>query len=200
MVGCIVLLTLAKHFYPRRFQEFVMLPLTNKYFALQGKNDTIEHPFNVLLFFCQAISVSLLVYLLFKSADPVFVGNSDWLFVQILTGYTVFVLVKYCIEKIVGNVFSIDTIVNNYLYQKLSYRNFLAIVVFLANLIFFYVVMPTRTTLYIFVAILVVLNGIALFYSYKKNTSVIFGHFFYFILYLCALEISPYIILYKALV
>ena len=43
----------------------------------------------------------------------------------------------------------------------------------------------------------IVINAIALFYSYKTNGKLIITNFFYFILYLCALEISPYIILYK---
>jgi hypothetical protein len=200
LVGCLLFLTLAKYLYPKRFQEFVQLPLTNKYFSLQGKNDTVEHPFNVLLFIPQAISVSLLIYLSLKTLYPSFVTVNPWLYVQLLGGYTVFVLAKYYIEKIVANVFSIDGLINNYLYQKLSYRNFLAILVFVANLLFVYVVSPSPTVLVLAVIFLVLLNGIALLYSYKKNTSVIFSHFFYFILYLCALEISPYIILYKTLV
>lgn len=200
MVACLLLFAVAKYFYPRRFQEFVLLPLTNKYFSLQGKNDTVEHPFNILLFLAQAISVALFVYVCLQVADPAMRQGTDWLFVQLLGGYMVFVLAKYYIEKIVANVFSIDGIINNYLYQKLSYRNFLAILVFGANLCFFYVMPPSLSALIIVAAILVVLNGIALLYSYKKNTTVIFSHFFYFILYLCALEISPYIILYKALV
>ncbi|MDC3229281.1 DUF4271 domain-containing protein [Flavobacteriaceae bacterium] len=39
-----------------------------------------------------------------------------------------------------------------------------------------------------------------LFINYKNYRSLIFSNFFYFLLYICALEISPYLILYKVIV
>ena len=44
----------------------------------------------------------------------------------------------------------------------------------------------------------IVLTG--LFTSFKAHQSLIKYNFFYFILYLCALEIAPYIILYKVII
>ena len=200
LLGCLVLFTAAKYFYPKRFQEFIMLPITNKYFLVQGRNDEIHHPFNLFLFVAQVISVSLFIYLCFRIYSPETIVNNPWLFVQISTAYAVFVLVKFVIEKIIGSIFSIDSLINSYLYQKLSYRNLLSIIFFMGNLIFFFLVEPTQSILFIFALAVLTLNSIALFYSYKTNGNVILGNFFYFILYLCALEISPYIILYKAFV
>lgn len=200
LVGCFALCAVAKYFYPKRFDEFVILLITNKYFLVHGKNDEINHPFNIMLFVCQIISVSLFAYLFFTVFNPVEVAENDWLFVQIATAYTVFVFIKVSIEKIVGNIFSLDALINQYLYQKLSYRNLIALVLFLGNLFFFYMYPPTAVSLYLFLLIIFVINAIALFYSYKNYGKLITGNFFYFILYLCALEISPYIILYKAFV
>nr|WP_246516170.1 DUF4271 domain-containing protein [Aequorivita echinoideorum] len=200
LVSCLFLFAAAKYFYPRRFDEFVMLLITNKYFLVHGKNDEINHPFNILLFISQVISVSLFFYLVLKAVAPEETAGNPWLFVQICTAYTVFVLAKFSIEKIIGNVFSIDPLINQYLYQKLSYRNFLAIFLFIGNLFFLYVLPQTVIGLSIFIAIVLVFNAIALFYSYKNYGNMILGNFFYFILYLCALEISPYIILYKSFV
>ena len=200
MVGCLILLALAKYFYPKRFQEFVMLALTNKYFLVQGKNDEIRHPFNVLLFGIQIISVSLFIYLLIKTYNPNLTANNSWLFIQICTAYSVFVLVKFSIEKLIGAIFSIESLVNGYLYQKLSYRNWLAMVFFLGNLVFYYAFKPTINILIVFLGVVILFNLVALFYSYKSNRNLILSHYFYFILYLCALEISPYLILYKVLI
>jgi hypothetical protein len=200
LLGCLILFAGAKYFYPKRFQEFIMLPITNKYFLVQGRNDEIQHPFNIVLFVSQVLSTSLFIYLCIRAYTPEYLENKPWLFVQICTAYAVFVLIKFSVEKIIGSIFSIDAIINSYLYQKLSYRNLLAIIFFIGNLIFFYVVQPAQSVLFIFALAILVLNGIALFYSYKTNGKIILSNFFYFILYLCALEISPYIILYKALV
>lgn len=198
-VGCIVLYGLTKYLFPRRFQEFMALPLSNKYFLVQGRNEEILHPFNVLLFVTQIISFSVFIYLLTKTATPNEITTNKWIFVQIISGYTFFILAKYFVEKIISTLFSLESLINRYLYQKLSYRNLIAILVFIANLFFVYAFTPGLTLLLVFAALLIALNCIALFYSYKTNGKLILGNFFYFILYLCALEISPYIIIYKAL-
>jgi hypothetical protein len=198
-VGCIVLYGLAKYLYPRRFQEFLTLALSNKYFLVQGRNEEIQHPFNIFLFFTQVISFSIFIYILTKTFAPSEVDSNQWIFVQILSGYVVFILAKYFVEKIIGSLFSVEKLVNRYLYQKLSYRNLISMLVLVANLFFVYVFTPSMRVLLVFLALLLLLNFIALLYSYKTNGKLILGNFFYFILYLCALEISPYIIIYKAL-
>jgi hypothetical protein len=199
LTGCFVLFTVVKYAYPKRFDEFVLLPLNNKYFFVQGKNDDLRNPFNLLLFVAQVISVSLLIFFLLDFKNPELKATNPWLYVQICSAYTIFILVKFSIEKIVGSIFSIDAIVNSYLYQKLSYRNLLGIVVFIGNLIFFYVTEPSMTFILIFLGFLLILNCFALLNSYKSFGKKIKGNFFYFILYLCALEIAPYLILYKTL-
>jgi hypothetical protein len=198
LLGCVVIYAVVKYAYPRRFQEFIMLPLNNKYFLVHGKNDQIYHPFNVLLFLTQVISVSLFAFLFLKLLHPEIINTNPFLFVQICSGYLFFILIKFSIEKIVGSVFSIDSIVNAYLYQKLSYRNLLGIVILIVNLFFFYTIEPTVTSMFVLLGIILIFNFIALIYSYKTIGSIILSNFFYFILYLCALEISPYIILYHA--
>ncbi|RMA66343.1 DUF4271 domain-containing protein [Ulvibacter antarcticus] len=198
LVSCLVLYAVAKSSYPRRFHEFIMLPLNSKYFFVHGKNDDIKHPFNLLLFIAQVISVSLFIFLYVKIKSPNILESNPWLFVQICSAYTFFVLIKLILEKIVGTIFNLDTIINSYLYQKLSYRNLMSILLFIGNLIFFYAVDPTLNLITIFVVLIILLNCIALYNSYKTFGNLILSNFFYFILYLCALEISPYIILYKA--
>ncbi|WP_394340448.1 DUF4271 domain-containing protein [Marixanthomonas ophiurae] len=200
LVICLLVITLAKHLYPRQFQQFITLPVSDKYFLVQGKTEVIVHPFNILLFVGQILSVSLFIYLFFKVFSPEIVSSDEFLFIQICTGYSVFVFVKFCIEKIIGTAFSIDTVINSYLFQKLSYRNLISLLIFIFNLFLYFIIEPTTKILFIFLAVIVVFNGIALFYSYKTNRNLIIGNFFYFILYLCALEISPYFILYKTLV
>ena len=200
LVGCLLCYALAKYLYPRRFQEFVLLPVTNKYFLVLGKGDEIKNPFNVLLFIPQVLGVSLFIFLCYKVFREAPIAEPVLLYVQICTAYAVFVLSKFMIEKLLGTIFNLETVINKYLYQKLSYRNFLAVVVFAINVLFFYVVAPTGVLLLIVAITVVILNAITLFYSYKTNRNLIFKQLFYFILYLCALEISPYIILYKVLV
>ena len=196
LVFCFLLMALAKYFYPRRFGDFMVLPLNNKFFMVHGKEDTIQHPFNVIFFVIQVICAAIFINLLMNN---IYGTNKEnpWLFIQICAAYGIFVLGKFSIEKIVANIFSIDAIIDLYLYQKLGYRNFISLLLFCGILFFLYILPNHGYAIWLFAIVIMALNVIALFFTYKKNTVLIGSNFFYFILYLCALEISPYIILYK---
>ena len=122
------------------------------------------------------------------------------LFLQILFVVFVFIIVKTSIEKIIGTIFSIEKLIDHYIYEKLSYRNFLSLLLIITNLIFYFSIKPDLNTLLILTGILFLVNMLILSYSYKNYRSLIFSNLFYFLLYICALEISPYLILYKAFI
>ncbi len=197
LLCCIVITTIVKIAYPLRFQEFLKLPLSNKYFFVFGKNDAIYHLFNVLLFIPQAICVSLLLYKVIAWQNPTMLLETSFLFIKLLGGFTGFVLAKIILEKTIGIIFNIENIIHQYVYQKLSYRNLMSILFIIMLFVVAYIAPINKAILLTFCLITVVINAIALFYSYKTNGKLIIANFFYFILYLCALEISPYIILYK---
>lgn len=196
MVGCIVVIAILKVIYPKRFEDFIRLPVSNNYFLAKGKSEELRHPFSILLFLIQLISISLFAYLFFLEKGKATV----LLFFQILSAVFIFIIVKTSIEKMIGAVFSIKNVIDQYIYEKLTYRNFISLLLIIANLIFYFSVKPDLNTLLIFTGILFLINILFLFYSYKNYRSLIFSNFFYFLLYLCALEISPYLILYKAFI
>lgn len=196
LLCCIIITTAVKIAYPLRFQEFLKLPLSNKYFFVYGKNDPIYHLFNVLLFIPQAICVALLLYKVIAWQNPTMLLNTPFLFVKILGGVIGFVLAKIILEKTIGIIFNIENIIHQYVHQKLSYRNLMSVLFLIMLFIVAYVNPINKDITLVFCLITVVINTIALFYSYKTNGKLIITNFFYFILYLCALEISPYIILY----
>ena len=200
IVGTLIILAVTRYLYPRRFHEFLRLPLSDKYFKLQGKGYEIKHLFNVLLFGVQLISFSLFAFFFLNFTDPSISRENSWLFVQIITGIMVFLLTKYFSEKIIGHIFNIEGVINAYLYEKLSYASIISLLVMVGNIVFYFALKPTKTTLMVFTVVLAVLYLISLISSFKRKWRVILRHFSYFILYLCALEIAPYIILYHLLI
>lgn len=193
---CFLLIALVRYSYPRRFMDFLMIPVSTKFFNLYAKDDTIQHPFSLLLFIAQVGCISVFTTLLIKS----FLGDSldnPWLLVQIFTFYAVFIIGKSIVEKMVANIFSIDAFIDDYLFQKLAYRNLLTFIVFVGNLVFIYALPNPGKALWYFALILIALNIISMYSIFRRKGGAIMSNFFYFILYLCALEISPYIILYK---
>ena len=196
MVGCILIIAILKVIYPKRFNDFIRLPVSNNYFLAKGKSEEVRHPFSILLFVIQLISTSLFVNLFFLEKGKANV----FLFLQILFVVFVFIIVKTSIEKMIGAIFSIEKLIDHYIYEKLSYRNFLSLLLIITNLIFYFSIKPDLNTLLILTGILFLVNMLILSYSYKNYRSLIFSNLFYFLLYICALEISPYLILYKAFI
>ena len=195
-VGCFVVLAILSVRYRKRFEDFIKLPISNNFFIAKGKTDAIKHPFNILLFYLQIVSISLFVLLFFSKESKL----DSVLFFQVFIGVFVFVVIKLYIEKMIGTIFSIEVIINSYLYKKLTFTNYLSFFIFIANLFFYFSLKPSLNTLLVFTTVCLLFYSFIIYYSIKKYRTLLFSNFFYFILYLCALEISPYIILYKAVV
>ena len=196
LVGCVILVTVLRVVYPKRFDDFIKLPISNNYFLTKGKFEELKHPFSVLFFLIQVLTLSLFIFLFFLVKG----GLSATIFIKITLASFTFILMKTCIEILIGSIFDIETIINKYIFTKLSYRNFISLFLIVLNFIFYFSVEPTMLLLFIFSGLIVVLNLFILFINYKNYRSLIFSNFFYFLLYICALEISPYLILYKVIV
>ena len=199
-MGIFAILSITRYLYPKRFHEFLSLPLTDKFFKLRGKSSEIKHLFNALLFVVQVLSISLFIYIYLSITDPSFIEENRWLIIQIVTGYTVFVLVKFLLEKIIAYIFNIEGTINRYLYEKLSYASLISLLVLIGNVVFVFTFNPNKNVLITFATVIAGLYIVSLISSFKRNWEIILRHFFYFILYLCTLEIVPYIILYRLLV
>ena len=196
LVGCFVLIAIVSVFYKKKFEDFIRLPFSNNYFISKGSSDGLKHPFNSIFFCIQIVSISLFIYLFISEETT---SSSD-LFIQIIIGVSVFTIVKLFLEKMIGTIFSIDKFIDQYVYKKLSYRNFLALFLLAVNLFLYFAFDPSLTILLVITSVLVLFNSLVIFYSIKSYRSLLYSNFFYFILYLCTLEISPYYILYKVLV
>lgn len=200
LIGCLLLMAAAKLVDGKRFDEFLLLPVTNKYFMVHGKSVELFVPFNLFLLMAQLFSVSLFVFYLIVNFSDKYTFQDTVLFIQVFSFYTLFVAVKFYIEKIIGELFSIESNMNDYLYVKLSHKNWLSLPILGINFLVFYTFKTGVVFAVVCVAIIILLNAFLLIYFIKSNQKYIAGNLFYFILYLCALEILPYYLLYKWIV
>ncbi|MCB7482326.1 DUF4271 domain-containing protein [Christiangramia sediminis] len=195
-LACFTLLVLAKLLFPQRFEEFISLLNSSKFIAFKGKENKAFHAFNILLLLTQALAISVFLYIaytyFFETSSPAII-----VFIRILTAYISLILIKAGIEKIIGNIFELDEKIDYYLFQKLSYRNFISLFILVAALFLVYTINPTGLIIGTIGGLAIIANAIGLIIIYRRNQSVLSANWFYFILYLCALEIAPYIILYK---
>ncbi|MEH6658899.1 DUF4271 domain-containing protein [Leeuwenhoekiella marinoflava] len=196
-VTSLLLVTVAKLAYESRFVDFAELLINEKYLLKAGKDIQFENPFNLILFTVQFLSISLFLYIAFIQFDVDSDVTSFLLYLRIALAYVVFVSLKFFIERMLGVLFKGEQQLNAYQLFKLSYRSYFALILIPVNAIFVYVVHPNMLIIQIVVGIFLIFNIISLFNTYRRYEKLIYNNLFYFILYLCALEIAPYFILYK---
>jgi len=196
-VACLILITIAKVAYESRFIDFAELLINEKYLLKAGKDIQFENPFNLILFTAQFLSISLFIYLAFEQFEISSDVTSFLLYLRIALAYVVFVSLKFFIERMLGVLFNGEQQLNAYQLSKLSYRSYFALILLPVNALFVYAVHPNILAIQIVVAIFIIFNIISLFNTYRRYEKLIYNNLFYFILYLCALEIAPYFILYK---
>lgn len=198
LVIILLIMVLIKLKYPENYLYFSRILVSDKYFRESKKAIRLFGPFGYWLFFAQTLTVSLGLYFLVVSAG--YKGETSYvLFLKIFLIYGVFVVGKYLIEKMLGVLFSIEEFLDQYVFYKLTYKNFLGLCLIPILLFVGYIGEASfvfyRNLFFLFIAI----NLVFLAIFYQKNQRQVIGSLFYFILYLCAFEIAPYFILYKVI-
>lgn len=197
LIGVLILLVTAKYAFPQWFSDFSMLFATNKYLLVRGKDPKIFHPFNMMMFTINVISVALIIFIFYETYTSSPIEKPKIFFLRTGTAYATFVLLKFSLEKIISNILNLDQKMDYFLFYKLSYRNFMALALLPVSIIFVYAWTPSLPALYICIGLILLINLIIVAGIFRKNQQYILSNWFYFILYLCALEIGPYFILYK---
>ena len=198
MVGLFIVAA-AKVASPKRFNDFIAVLGNSKYLKIYSREQKFFDKFDALLFTNLIISVSLFAFITYKFFTETNIISPDVMF-KISFGICVYILIKVLVERLIGSLFEMDVMIDQYLFQKISYKNYLGVILIPVNALLLYSFKPTLTFFYITVMLLFIVILIGLFTSFKAHQNLIKYNFFYFILYLCALEIAPCIILYKAII
>lgn len=198
LVGLAVI-AIAKLIAPKRFTDFSLVVVNSKYLNIYARDQKFFDKFDALLFGNLILSTSVFGYILYRHFYETSNISINLMF-KIAVGISVFILIKVLLERLLGSIFSIDNLIDQYVFQKISYKNFLGLVLLPINALLLFTFTPTTHLIYGFIALIVLVNLIGLITSFKRHQNLIKNNLFYFILYLCALEIAPYLFLCKILV
>ena len=197
------LLAMVKSTYEKRFAEFINLALSNKYIKVYRDSSNLLTSFTISIFFANLLSISLLIHLFathfgYTISDFGFhFAKNDWvIFIRIFTLLTTFILIKYLIEKIVVTLFNIEELADQFNIQKVSYKAFTGVLFLPLLFVLFYSDTKNSTYFYYISGAFVVLNVVFYLIILRNFRKIIFRNLFYFILYLCTLEIAPYYFIY----
>ena len=189
----ILIIAIAKLISPKRFDDFVSVLGNSKYIKIYSREQKFLDKFDALLFTNLILSTSLFSFIMYQYFTKSTTLSID-LMIKISFGICVFILIKVLFERLVGSLLEIDSAIDQYLFQKISYKNFLGILLIPINAFLIFSFSPTLLFFYIIFAMLFIVI------SLKSHQSLIKHNLFYFILYLCTLEIAPFIILYKVFI
>ena len=190
-----VLIAIAKSMFENRFNEFSKLIISDKYIKVYRDSSQMASWFTVSLFVVQLISLSFFIQLVLHTFG--IVSKTDWLiYIQIFTFLTFYILSKYLIELIIATSFDIEEFVAQFNLQKVSYRTYIGVFLLPINCFLFYSDTISKELLLVFITIVLLINLFTYLVSLKNYQNILLGKLFYFILYLCALEIAPYYFMY----
>lgn len=188
-------IALTKSIYENRFADFTKLIFSDKYTRIYKDSSHLMDMFSISLFFIQIISFSFFIQILLSQFG--YGTKTDWiLFIQIFTFITYFIFSKFLIEKIIATTFKIEEIVEQYNLQKISYRTYVGLLLLPIDIILFYYDSILKNIPMLVLYSIIVLNVFLYLFSIKNYRKEIFSRLFYFILYLCTLEIAPYYFMY----
>ena len=192
----LVIIAIAKLTAPKRFDDFILVLGNDKYLKIYSRDQKFFDKFDALLFANLVLSVSVFCFIAYKLFIKTHTLSSNTMF-KLSFSIGVFILIKVLIERLIGSLFEIDKLIDQYIFQKISFKNYLGLLLLPINAVLLYSFQPTLPIIYGIVSLLLIINIIGLISSFKTHQSLIKTNLFYFILYLCALEIAPYVILYK---
>jgi hypothetical protein len=194
-VVAFALVAITKSTYESRFSEFSKLIFSDKYAKIYRDTSHLKGSFIVGLFFVQVLSFSFFILLTLDIFG--YAQKTDWiLYIQIATFLLYFILGKFLIEKIVATSFNIDEFVSLFNLQKATYRTYIGVLILPINAILFYSDNIPKSVPLVIIGISLCISLFSYFISIKTYQNVIISKLFYFILYLCALEIAPYYFMY----
>jgi len=190
-----VLIAITKTAFEGRFSEFLRILVSDKYIKVYKDPSHLMSGFTILMFIVQVISFSFFIQIVLYTLG--YVSKTDWIvFLRIFTFFGVFVLSKFLIEKIVAAVFNIEEFAEQFNLQKVSYRTFIGMILLPINIYLFYNISLSNVLIYCVIGIILIINLFSYLVSLKIYQNLLMGKLFYFILYLCALEIAPYYFIY----
>lgn len=196
LLCCAAIVALNNIIFGKRFSEFFKLIYSDKYIHIYKDTYHLKSWFTISMFVQQLLCFSFLIYFGLRThffSEPF--NFVDYFLVLNFCGF--FILTKYLIEKIISVCFNIEEFAESYNLIKLNYRSYLGLL--LLPLAFFIFFSPLNPTILLAICMLlsIFINGKIYYIIVKKHGKLIIGYTFYFILYICTLEIAPYLILYK---
>ncbi|MCF6296400.1 MAG: DUF4271 domain-containing protein [Flavobacteriaceae bacterium] len=200
IVLMLVLISIAiiKFAFNERFGKLFSLLYSEKYYTNYAKTKPII--FNKFHFYLSLVilfNFSLLFFFGFKIYYPSKISNDISFFIQIIAVVILYASFRYLVGSLLAFLFDISEYQKHLTLLKISNLSLIFVLSFPLLILITY----SNTYFHKFLIIIsIIAVSLLLLFRYFVIVNKIRGNFnilFYFILYLCALEIAPIIVIYK---
>lgn len=197
----LILITLVKFHYNERFTKLFSLMYSEKYYTDYLKTKPfLFNPFHLFLFLILVLNISLLVYFSFEIFKPDKFLNSLSFFSQIVLIVFLYIIIRFYIGSILGIIFNVSEYQKHFTFLKISNLSMASILFFPLLIIINYSSIAHHKFLISLTLVIVMVLLFLRYFAMLKNERLNFNKLFYLFLYLCALEIAPFIVIYKMFV
>lgn len=165
---------------------------------MYNKKEKLLNWFHIFMTIFQVMNFSIFIYLAFKvlyKDSAILKMESGYSYLIILWGLLLFTLIKVSLQLGNGFIFNSNKTISELIFKKLSYLNYSAIVMFAANVVLCYMYKDSEIVVYVAFFLILLINVIGWVTLLRNHQNFLASNFFYFILYLCALEIAPFVII-----
>ena len=193
------LLILNRIKFSERFYKLQYILLNNSYINSYSKaSPLVFNVFNILFFAVATLTISFILFITLNLYYPDHISYDFIFFLKTLFFVVTFTVLRIILGFLLGSLFEREKEQRYFSFLKISYlANFSLMTIPLITINLY-----TESTLY--THFLLVYSLVLFLYYYvlilKNNQSFIFRNSFYIILYICTLEIAPFLIIFKALI
>jgi len=197
----LVLLAILQYNFSERFSKLFSLVYSDKYYTDFIKTRPLNfNIFHLIFFFVILFNISLLIFFLFKAYDPAIYESELSFFLKINLTVILYLSLRYFLGIILANIFDLSEEQSYFTFLKMSNICLISVLIFPLLILSNYTAGGFHKFLITFT--LAISLGVTLFRYFVliKNEKLGFNNLFYLFLYLCALELAPFIVVYKAFV
>jgi len=182
-----------------RYYKLKNLLINNTYINSYSKaNPLLFNSFSIIFLVVYVIIISFLLFITIHQFEPSMASFDFLFYLKIAFIVCLFIGLRIIAGTLLGILFEKERTQSYFTFLKTSYLSNYSLIMLPLIAIHFYFESTAYTYVMLIVAVLLFLYYY--FLLVKNNQSLVFGKSFYFILYLCTLEIAPFIILTKVLI
>ena len=198
-LASILILTLIKFINKVRFLDFLKSLINSKYLRVYEKEKSIIDNFNGLLLFNFCLNGSVFVFI-YYSCFYEHIKINFKIFSIVISLIILIITSKIFLNYIIGKILNMKQIFRSLIFLQINRLNYIGVLLLPLNLtiIFGLNYNPQAVVFTLLISVLLYITG--LFKFVQLNLNLLLSNFFYFILYICTLEIGLFIIIYDQLV